>query len=278
MLFAGALLLVGTVVSEDVTTHTGKWTANVSSDPIDDSKTVVLMITADSGRNMMGVKPILYIRNSKDGDEVFIAWSAFLGQEASVTWRVDSEDPHTGRWPLSNTGAESFYETDQSVSSPSDVTDFIRSLIDAKKLAVKVTPYNGNPITAVFDLSGLRKAVAPFKASVPWLPLTQAQIVAEGTEAAAQISPTGDTFDSSFFDALFSRSQFKIASENGDDPATVNLFIQAAGAVDLKAKKTLILACLKSAKSLTSDSAKLPAVVLNVNQEDGTQTKEVLAP
>lgn len=49
------------------------------------------------------------------------------------------------------------------------VIKFIRKLMNVDRFVAQVTPYSENPITAVFDLRELKKAVEQFNNILHWI-------------------------------------------------------------------------------------------------------------
>ncbi len=127
---------------------------------IDDSKNVILSLKAISGKSSWGDPIVLFCRCQSNKTEVFIVWNDYLGSEALVLASVDSQMAIPQRWYLSTDKKVSFY--------PGDEIPFIKDLIKAERLMVQVTPYDGSPITAEFDLSGLENAVEPLREMCGW--------------------------------------------------------------------------------------------------------------
>ena len=138
----------------------GKWTVQEDSNPIDDSKTVVLAIRADEGASSWGTPVGLVIRCKSNNTEVYINWGEYLGSEARVTCRVGSEKATSSMWGLSTDSKATFY--------PGNDIEFVKRLMVAEKFVAQVTPYGESPVTAVFDISGLTQAVKPLQATCGW--------------------------------------------------------------------------------------------------------------
>lgn len=140
----------------------GKWVVHVETNPLDDSKTVLLTLTADTGATRLGEKVELVLRCKSRKTEVFIIWNDYLGSGFStdVTWRVGDSPATTAEWDISTSNESTFY--------PYDAIAFIGQLIGVSRLVAQVTPYNESPITAVFDLRGLANAVRPLREACGW--------------------------------------------------------------------------------------------------------------
>lgn len=142
----------------NVTGH-GKWVVDAKTNPIDDSKTVTLLLTADEGSSRWGKPVVLVARCQSNATDLFIAWNDYLGSEADVLSRVGEAKAVTRRWSVSTDHKATFH--------PSPIT-FLKSMMEADKLVAQVTPYNESPVTAVFNTSGLKNAIKPLRETCNW--------------------------------------------------------------------------------------------------------------
>lgn len=141
-------------------TGTGEWVIRDETNPIDDTRTVLLGLTASTGRSSFG-EPISLILQCKSREvSAAINWNDYLGSDAYVTARVGSQEASRRAWVMSTNSQGSFY--------PGDATQFIDQLQHADRFVAQVTPYNENPVTAVFALSGLPNAIKPLREACPW--------------------------------------------------------------------------------------------------------------
>jgi len=140
----------------------GKWLVDISTDPIDDSKIVNLVLPCTSGTNSDGNPIYLFLRYESGKTEAFIVWGQYLGENLiDVTWRFGNEQAETGEWLISTDGKATFYP-------PYDVIAFIKKLLTVNRFVVRLTPPNESPITAVFDLRGLKNAIPPLREAAGW--------------------------------------------------------------------------------------------------------------
>jgi hypothetical protein len=103
----------------------------------------------------------LTIRYKSKKDELYIGWDDYLGSEADVIYRIGKEDAIRTRWSLSTDKKGTFFH--------GDVIKLIRKLFEANRFVAQVTPYNESPITAIFDIRGLKNAVEPFNNILHWI-------------------------------------------------------------------------------------------------------------
>lgn len=137
----------------------GKWVVDVATNPIDDSKTVTLLLKADEGKNRWGSPVAMLARCRSNETDLFIVWNDYLGSEADVLSRVGTEKARTRRWSMS---------TDKKATFHPHPIAFLKSMMEADSLVTQVTPYNESPVTAVFDIKGLNEAIKPLRETCHW--------------------------------------------------------------------------------------------------------------
>ena len=136
-----------------------KWSVRKSINPLDDTPIVVLSLQADSGKSTYGDLVKLVARCKSNETEVYATWGDYLGDDSSnvysewknVTVRVGKRDAQVGRWGVSTDGRATF--------APNWAGNLLKDLLDQDRLVLQTVPYGENPITAVFDVSGLRSVL-----------------------------------------------------------------------------------------------------------------------
>lgn len=126
-------------------TSTGAWQVIVEVDPITDDTVLTAALESDAAFGSLN-KPTLILRCKAGMPELFISWGNFLGDETSVTTRIDDQEPQTTSWSPS---------TDQSASFAHNPHDLLRSLRTSVKFSARTTPYRSGPITGSFPVTGL---------------------------------------------------------------------------------------------------------------------------
>ena len=129
----------------------GKWQVSVDVNPVDDSKTVTLVLNVDSGKNRWGNAVFLVARCKSNSTDLYIGWNDYLGSEADVLTRVGDNKAVTERWSLS---------TDKKATFHRKAIPFLKEMLTSTKLLAQVTPYNESPVTAIFNTSGLENAIS----------------------------------------------------------------------------------------------------------------------
>jgi len=146
-----------------------KWVFDRKVDPLTDKRRYFFMLTADSGANEYGDKPTLIIRSDGEDLELYINWAVYLGNDTDdykyeskyVTTRVDSDQPTTSLWDNSTDNKASFCPW-------AEALDLVRRMGDGAKFIARCTPYDASPITAVFDIRGLKALSMPHNDVLGW--------------------------------------------------------------------------------------------------------------
>lgn len=137
----------------------GKWNVSVDVNPIDDSKTVTLVLDADSGKNRWGKPVYLVARCKSNTTDLYIGWNDYLGSEADVLTRVGDNKAITQRWSMS---------TDKKATFHRKPIPFLKEMLTSSKMVAQVTPYNESPVTAIFNTSGLENVIKPLRETCSW--------------------------------------------------------------------------------------------------------------
>ncbi len=142
---------------------TDKWIVTDESDPLDDSRVVVL--TNIDFEDELG----LILRCSNGETNVFIAWGEYLSENRQrVEYRVGSEPMESSMWSVSTSNTATFFPGSQSAEER-----FASRLVEASKsenpiFVARTTPYNNSPHTGQWDLTGLAKAVLDLELDCAW--------------------------------------------------------------------------------------------------------------
>lgn len=141
----------------------GKWIVSESTSAIDDSKTVVMSLDAESsvGSSYKKSLPTMILRCSENKTNAYINIGSFLGSDTiKVLNRLDKNKAKTKRWSIS---------TDhKAIFAPGSDIKYIKSLIKHDKLLIQLTPYSESPIMTTFDIRGLKEAVVSLRNACHW--------------------------------------------------------------------------------------------------------------
>jgi type VI secretion system protein VasI len=168
---AMAATFANTIAGMSVLQGVGKWQSTSQSNPLDDTKTVVFALEADSGASAWGKKAVLVLRCRSGVTEAYVSWGDYLGDETSVTWRVGSALATTAEWSMSTDKEATFFpsQTYSLTAGPRTPLELVRALLAADQFVAQITPYLESTITAVFDIRGLSEAVRSLQVPCGWL-------------------------------------------------------------------------------------------------------------
>ncbi len=144
-----------------------QWTLRRDENPLDDTATVYGFTVAVSGENMWDKAPVLVVRCKSNSTEIYVNWSTYLGDDGdlggasfkTITYRVDKDEPRTGRWGLS---------TDSEATFAVNPIALMRRMVGAERLVVRVVPFQQDPIVAVFDISNGRPVYQEVAKTCGW--------------------------------------------------------------------------------------------------------------
>ena len=126
------------------------WRVSSNVDPLTDERLWVLQSVANEGRSVYGDRPVLVLRWQAGRTEMYIRWDSYISDDdRTVTWRIGDAQAVNERLSLSTDNQATFFPS-------RTVVGMIQRLMDADQFVVRITPYSANPITAVFDIRGLR--------------------------------------------------------------------------------------------------------------------------
>ena len=128
----------------------GKWDVSVRENPVDDSKTVMLMLFADKGQSNWGKKTTFIARCKSNRVEAYINWHDYLGSKAEVLSRIGKEKATTSSWGLSTDSKATFHPKPKNL---------LKEMLTSDRFIAQVTPYNDSPITATFNTQGMNNAI-----------------------------------------------------------------------------------------------------------------------
>ncbi|MEQ8346174.1 MAG: type VI secretion system-associated protein TagO [Sneathiellaceae bacterium] len=127
------------------------WKAIVKTDPLSEETIVTI---ANRGAST-GRRPVLlFLRCTAGKAEAFVSFDEFLGSGSRdhghlVSYRIGDDVVHEDvDWSLSTDKEAVFFV--------GKIGWFIGALLKSDRFVIRTTPYNESPITATFDLAGLR--------------------------------------------------------------------------------------------------------------------------
>lgn len=148
--------------------YRGKWQTQVGVNPMDDSKTVVLVLQADEGRSRMGSPITFYARCKSNTTEVYINWHDYLGDDyrdvysdsKDVQVRIGTQPARNQVWGVSTDNEATF--------APEWAGSLLQQMVGQEKMVVSTTPYSESPVTAVFNIRGLEHHLGELADTCGW--------------------------------------------------------------------------------------------------------------
>lgn len=146
----------------------GQWNVSTDVNPLDDTKSVYLMLNAETSGARFGETVTLVARCRSNTTEVYVDWNQYLGDDSNdvysdwkrVTVRVGEEEASTERWGISTDNSATF--------APDWAGNFLKELLDEERLVLRTIPYGENPVTAVFNVTGLRNVLGELSETCGW--------------------------------------------------------------------------------------------------------------
>tara|TARA_A100001391_G_scaffold196835_1_gene176052 strand:- start:583 stop:1392 length:810 start_codon:yes stop_codon:yes gene_type:complete len=151
--------------SSDTNAGSGKWRIWKENNPIDDTQTVTLSLSAETSTSRSG-DPVTFIGRCKSNKtEAYVVWGDFLGNDSNdvyskwkrVTIRVGAGEE---RWGVSTDRHATF--------APDWAGNLLKELLNEDRLVIQTTPYGENPVTAIFDVSELRGPLKNLAKTCNW--------------------------------------------------------------------------------------------------------------
>lgn len=139
------------------------WDVSESVSPVDDSKTVVLSISASKPiYNSYGSSENarLIIRCKEHSTDLFVALDEYLGSDSSsILYRLDGAPSQTDSWSESTDG--------KAVFAPNAVA-LSRKLASSKKFFIRISDFRGTNYDTEFKTDGLGKVLPKVASACHW--------------------------------------------------------------------------------------------------------------
>lgn len=141
------------------------WHVTEKTDPLTDEVVVTIMARGTS----TGRRPVVFVaRCTKGRTEAYVAFNDYLGDDVdgpyeegkTVTYRVGTAEPRTNTWSLSTDKKAAFF--------PGRGGEFLARMLKGDRLVVQTTPYNENPVTAIFDTTKLPETLQGLADTCDW--------------------------------------------------------------------------------------------------------------
>ena len=138
----------------------GRWQKIVEIHPQDRTKVVQMMIAAESRLPAQKDTAALVLSCQSGETDAYIIWRQYLGSyDLDITWKAGTSPEVTETWSLS---------TDNEAVFAPEAIKFIKQLMIYDVLMVKTTPFNSEPLTLVFDTTGLDQEIDDLRKACKW--------------------------------------------------------------------------------------------------------------
>lgn len=128
------------------------WNISYKRNPLDDSNLATATLEAVEGPNKYGDYPHLIVRCRISALDVIFSFGQYFAESnTNADIRIGDGEVRTRRMTLASNNEAMFYTGDSKA--------FLNSLSGQNRLVVKTYPYNENPITSIFNLSGIDKVI-----------------------------------------------------------------------------------------------------------------------
>ncbi|KAF0804904.1 hypothetical protein A6D6_02668 [Alcanivorax xiamenensis] len=142
------------------------WAFRVTTNPIDDTNLPIMIVNPIKGRNYRGTYDLV-ARCKSNKTELYVKWHDYLGDDSSsiyqewkrVTVRVGEAKARKETWDIS---------TDKTSTFSRKAIPLLREIAAADKLLLQTTPYNADPVMAVFDTRGLEEPISKIAKECNW--------------------------------------------------------------------------------------------------------------
>lgn len=138
----------------------GRWQKIVEIHPQDRTKAVQMMIEAENRLPAQKDSAALVLSCQKGETDAYIIWRQYLGTyDLAVTWKAGTAPEVTETWSLS---------TDNEAVFAPEAIKFIKQMMIYDVLMVKTTPFSSEPLTLVFDTTGLDQEIDDLRKACKW--------------------------------------------------------------------------------------------------------------
>lgn len=137
----------------------GRWEIREKTNPADGVKQISILLDADFGQSSEGENISMVLRCRANLTDMYIIWGDPLSSErVPVVVKLGNANIETELWERSKSLKTSFREKP---------THLLRAMMLYEKVVFQVK-IDQDPITAVFDISGLSEAIRPIRELCNW--------------------------------------------------------------------------------------------------------------
>lgn len=148
-------------VKPDARQGLGDWSVAEKINPLDDTAVYFAVLDAQTGRSRRGDKISMVIRCANNRTEMYINWHDYLGMDSTqVTYRVGKNAAVRQEWSLSTDNQSTFF--------PGSPVSVLKQMVEETSFVASLVPYNENPVTVEFDITGIEPALQNIRKNCGW--------------------------------------------------------------------------------------------------------------
>ena len=136
------------------------WTVEFLVDPLTDERSARAVLTALEGRGVDDA-PIQFIVECRGSrTTVLLDWAQPVGDGNTILIRLDADEPQDTFWEMARNRTTARYR--------SDGAPLARAISPRRRMVARVVPTGREPVTAIFDLTGMPEAMEPVRDACGW--------------------------------------------------------------------------------------------------------------
>ena len=137
-----------------------RWQIIIDTNPIDNSKSVQMLIGAVNPLPSQDKDAILVLSCMQGSTNAYVVWRRYLGvYDPEVTWRVGPDPSVTETWVLS---------TDNEATFAPEPVKLIKPMMTNDLFLIKTAPFGSGPVTIEFNTAGLKTEVTELRETCAW--------------------------------------------------------------------------------------------------------------
>lgn len=136
------------------------WTVEFLVDPLTDERSARAVLPALEGRGV-DEAPVQFIVECRGGQTaVLLDWAQPVGDGNTIVIRLDADEPQDTFWEMARNRTAARYR--------SDGAPLARAIAPHRRMVARVVPSGREPVTAIFDLTGMPEAIQPVREACGW--------------------------------------------------------------------------------------------------------------
>lgn len=136
------------------------WSVEFLVDPLTDERSARATLPALEGRGTDDT-PVRFVVECRGGEtSVLLDWAQPVGDGGTIVIRLDADEPQETFWEMARNRTTARYR--------SDGAPLVRAIAPRRRMVARVAPSGREPVTAIFDLTGMPEAMQPVAEACGW--------------------------------------------------------------------------------------------------------------